>query len=79
MKAWLTAPPGGVTTIHANNARAVVTRLSSLVQETGVPSQPELIAETIQVITFISMHRSGTTRDRNWCVSKAMTRAKDSR
>ena len=52
-KAWLTGHPGGVTTIHANSARAALTRLSSLVQEAGVPPQPELIAETIDLIAFI--------------------------
>lgn len=53
LKAWLTGHPGGVTTIHANNAKSALTRLSSLVQEAGVPPQPELIAETIQLIAFI--------------------------
>ena len=53
LKAWLTGHPGGVTTIHANSAKAAVTRLSSLVQEAGVPPQPELIAETINLIAFI--------------------------
>jgi type IV secretion system protein VirB11 len=53
LKAWNTGHPGGVTTIHANNARAALTRLSSLVQEAGVPPQPELIAETINLIIFI--------------------------
>ena len=53
LKAWLTGHPGGVTTIHANSARAALTRLSTLVQEAGVPPQPELIAETIDLIGFI--------------------------
>jgi P-type conjugative transfer ATPase TrbB len=53
LKAWLTGHPGGVTTIHANSASAALTRLSSLVQEAGVPPQPELIAETIDLIAFI--------------------------
>jgi type IV secretion system protein TrbB len=59
LKAWLTGHPGGVTTIHANSARAALTRLSSLVQEAGVPPQPELIAETIHVITFIVRTAAG--------------------
>ncbi len=59
LKAWLTGHPGGVTTIHANNARAALTRLSSLVQEAGVPPQPELIAETIHVIAFIMRTAAG--------------------
>jgi Flp pilus assembly CpaF family ATPase len=53
LKAWLTGHPGGVTTIHANSARGALTRLSGLVQEAGVPPQPELIAETIDLIAFI--------------------------
>jgi type IV secretion system protein TrbB len=53
LKAWNTGHPGGVTTIHANSARAALTRLSSLVQESGVPPQPELIAETINLLAFI--------------------------
>jgi type IV secretion system protein TrbB len=53
LKAWATGHPGGVTTVHANSAPAVLTRLSSLVQEAGVPLQPELIAETIKLIAFI--------------------------
>ncbi|MGA9724269.1 MAG: ATPase, T2SS/T4P/T4SS family, partial [Candidatus Binatus sp.] len=53
LKAWNTGHPGGVTTIHANSAKAALTRLSSLVQEAGVPPQPELIAETINLLAFI--------------------------
>jgi len=53
LKAWNTGHPGGVTTIHANSARAALTRLSSLVQEAGVPPQPELIAEAINLLVFI--------------------------
>ena len=53
LKAWNTGHPGGVTTIHANSASAALTRLSSLVQEAGVPPQPELIAETINLLAFI--------------------------
>jgi type IV secretion system protein TrbB len=59
LKAWLTGHPGGVTTIHANSARAALTRLASLVQEAGVPPQPELIAETIHVIAFIARTAAG--------------------
>ena len=59
LKAWLTGHPGGVTTIHANSARTALTRLSSLVQEAGVPPQPELIAQTINVIAFIVRTTAG--------------------
>lgn len=53
LKAWNTGHPGGVTTIHANSAAAALVRLSSLVQEAGVPPQPELISETINLLAFI--------------------------
>ncbi len=59
LKAWNTGHPGGVTTIHANSAKAALTRLSSLVQEAGVPPQPELIAETVQLIAFIARTGKG--------------------
>jgi len=59
LKAWNTGHPGGITTIHANSARAALTRLASLVQEAGVPPQPELIAETIQLIAFIARTGQG--------------------
>jgi type IV secretion system protein VirB11 len=59
LKAWNTGHPGGVTTIHANSARAALTRLSSLVQEAGVPPQPELIAETINLLVFIVRSSAG--------------------
>ncbi len=59
LKAWNTGHPGGVTTIHANSGKAALTRLSSLVQEAGVPPQPELIAETINLIAFIVRSSNG--------------------
>jgi len=59
LKAWNTGHPGGVTTIHANSAKAALTRLSSLVQEAGVPPQPELIAETINLLAFIVRTAAG--------------------
>lgn len=59
LKAWNTGHPGGVTTIHANSAKAALTRLSSLVQEAGVPPQLELIAETINLVAFIVRTTSG--------------------
>ena len=53
LKAWNTGHPGGLTTVHANGARAALSRLDQLVQEAGIPSQPELLADAIDVIAFI--------------------------
>ncbi|NIM63948.1 MAG: P-type conjugative transfer ATPase TrbB, partial [Acidobacteria bacterium] len=43
LKAWNTGHPGGICTVHANSARAALSRLDQLVQEAGVPSQPHLL------------------------------------
>jgi type IV secretion system protein TrbB len=53
LKAWNTGHPGGVTTVHANSATAALTRLGSLVQEAGVPPQPDLISQTVNVLAFV--------------------------
>jgi len=59
LKAWNTGHPGGITTVHANNAGAALSRLDQLVQEAGVPSQPQLIAEAINLIVAIERTPSG--------------------
>ncbi len=53
LKALLTGHPGGCCTVHAGSARGALDRLETLVQEAGVPPQPRLIAETINLIGFI--------------------------
>jgi type IV secretion system protein VirB11 len=53
LKAWNTGHPGGLTTVHANSARAALSRLDQLVQEAGVPSQLQLIADAVDLIAFI--------------------------
>lgn len=57
LKAWNTGCPGGIATIHANSAAAALIRLSSLVQEAGVPPQPQLIAEAVNLIVFIELQK----------------------
>ena len=53
LKAWNTGHPGGVATVHANDARAGLIRLEQLIQEANVPPQPALIAEAIDMIVVI--------------------------
>ena len=53
LKAWNTGHPGGVTTVHANSARAALYRLEQLVQETVVTVPRRLIAEAIDLVVFI--------------------------
>lgn len=53
LKGWQTGHPGGVTTVHANSATGILTRLASLIQEAGVPPQPDLLVETVHYLAFI--------------------------
>lgn len=60
LKAWNTGHPGGVGTVHANSAEAALVRIGQLIQEAGVPAQPELIAEAVNVV--VSIKRTSTGR-----------------
>ena len=60
LKAWNTGHPGGVGTVHANDAQAALIRLGQLIQEANVPPNPELIAETVNVV--VSIKRTATGR-----------------
>ena len=53
LKAWNTGHPGGITTVHANSARAALYRLEQLIQEAVVTVPRRLIAEAIDLIVFI--------------------------
>ena len=53
LKAWNTGHPGGVGTVHANDAAAALVRLGQLIQEAGVPPVPELIAEAVDLVVSI--------------------------
>jgi len=54
LKAWNTGHPGGVCTIHANDAEAGLTRLEQLVAEASqTPMQP-VIAEAVDLIVSIA-------------------------
>jgi type IV secretion system protein VirB11 len=60
LKAWNTGHPGGIGTVHANDARAALVRIGMLVQEANVPPNPELIAEAVNVV--VSIRRTATGR-----------------
>ena len=60
LKAWSTGHPGGIGTVHANNARAALVRIGMLVQEANVPPNPEIIAEAVNVV--VSIRRTSTGR-----------------
>lgn len=59
LKAWNTGHPGGITTVHANSGSAALLRLLNLVEEAGVPGQPQLIAEAVNLLAF--MERTSIT------------------
>lgn len=58
LKAWNTGHPGGVATLHANNARAGLTRLEQLISEATAEASgrhmPKLIAEAVNLVVVIS-------------------------
>lgn len=54
LKAWNTGHPGGVCTVHANNARAGLTRVEQLIAEVSTQSMHALIAEAVDVIVCIA-------------------------
>jgi P-type conjugative transfer ATPase TrbB len=60
LKAWNTGHPGGIATVHANNALAGLVRLEQLIQEANVPPQPQLIAEAVDLL--VSIVRTPTGR-----------------
>jgi P-type conjugative transfer ATPase TrbB len=61
IKAWNTGHPGGVSTVHANDARRGLMRISQLVEEAGVPSAPESIAQAVNMVIYISRDTNVST------------------
>lgn len=60
IKAWNTGHPGGVATIHANNAREGLQRLEDLVREATQAPMQKTIAAAVHFVVFIAK----TTRGR---------------
>ena len=53
LKAWNTGHPGGMATVHANDAVSGLIRLESLVAEATSAAQQTLIAEAVDLVIFI--------------------------
>ena len=53
IKAWNTGHPGGVCTVHANDARAGLLRVEQLISEVSQTPMRELVAEAIDVVVFL--------------------------
>jgi len=58
LKAWNTGHPGGIATIHANDALSGLTRLETLVAEATAAPQQRLIAEAVDLVVFIDQEAS---------------------
>jgi type IV secretion system protein VirB11 len=53
LKAWNTGHPGGIATVHADDAYSGLLRMESLVAESTQVPQQELIAQAIHLVVFI--------------------------
>ena len=53
LKAWNTGHPGGMATVHANDAMSRLIRLESLVAEATNAPQQTLIAEAVDLVIFV--------------------------
>ena len=54
LKAWNTGHPGGIATLHANNAHAGLTRLEQLISEATPAPMQRLIAEAVDLVVVIA-------------------------
>jgi P-type conjugative transfer ATPase TrbB len=59
LKAWNTGHPGGVCTVHANHARAGLTRLEQLIAEATPAPMGALIGEAVNLIVSIAKTPEG--------------------
>ena len=53
LRAWNTGHAGGITTVHANSAREVVSRLDMLCSEVAATSQEKLIRSALDAVIFL--------------------------
>lgn len=53
LKAWNTGHPGGICTVHANDARAGLIRIEQLVSEVSQTPMRDLIAEAVDLVVFL--------------------------
>jgi type IV secretion system protein VirB11 len=56
LKAWNTGHPGGIATVHSDNAFTALTRLEQLIAEVSQQPMPQVIAEAVDLI--VSVERS---------------------
>lgn len=54
LKAWNTGHPGGVATVHADNATLGLLRLEELVSEASLTPRQQTIARTVHLVIYIA-------------------------
>ena len=59
LKAWNTGHPGGLSTAHANDARAGLVRVEQLIAEVSITPMHALIAEAVDLIVSIARTPEG--------------------
>jgi len=59
LKAWNTGHPGGIATIHANNAMSALTRLEQLTAEASPNPMPDVIGEAVDMVISIERTPQG--------------------
>lgn len=59
LKAWNTGHPGGVATVHANNARSGLIRMEQLISEATQAPMQVLIGEAVDLIVAITKTATG--------------------
>lgn len=57
--AWGTGHPGGVATLHANSSIQTLRRMESLIRMAGVPADPEMLAESVNLVAYIQKTPQG--------------------
>ncbi|MCG8273829.1 P-type conjugative transfer ATPase TrbB [Aquamicrobium sp. NLF2-7] len=62
IKGWNTGHPGGLTTIHANNAKSALRRLEQLTAEVSQQPMREVIGEAIDLVVSIERTPRGRGR-----------------
>jgi type IV secretion system protein TrbB len=58
LKSWNTGHPGGIATIHANDALSGLVRLETLVAEATSAPQQSLIAEAVDLVVYVDEESS---------------------
>lgn len=53
LRSWNTGHPGGITTLHANNAPAALLRIEQLISEVSVSPMSALIGEAVDVVVHM--------------------------